>query len=188
MQNSVNQSQLRRLNQPPARYGIHQSGSRCPRRRPSCSPRGRRSSVRTERDDYGTVLDAESGESLIGGNVIIEGTAIGSTTDLDGHFTIKSVAPGSYNLVFSYIGYHSTTVRSVEVVAGRATTINLSLTPEAIGMDEVVVEAEAIRNSEGALLRERQKAAAVSDAISAQAIGRSGSPTAADAMSSCQCG
>ena len=130
----------------------------------------------------GTVHDAESGESLIGANVVIEGSAVGTTSDLDGHYVIKNVAPGSYNLVFSYIGYNSTTVRNVDVVAGKATTINLSLTPEAIGMDEVVVEAEAVRNSEGALLRERQKAAAVSDAISAEAIGRSGSSTAADAM------
>ena len=130
----------------------------------------------------GTVLDAESGESLIGANVIIEGTAVGSTTDLDGHYTIKSVAPGSYNLIFSYIGYNSTNVRNVEVAAGKVTTINVRLTPEAVGMDEVVVEARAVRNSEGALLRARQKAAAVSDAISAEAIGRSGSSTAADAM------
>ena len=73
-------------------------------------------------------------------------------------------------------------VQNVVVAASEVTTINVSLSPEAIGMDEVVVEAEAVRDSEAALLRERQKAAAISDAISAEAIGRSGSSSAADAM------
>lgn len=130
----------------------------------------------------GVVVDSETGETLIGATVTVPGTEMGITTDLDGRFQLGNMEPGTYELVFSYIGYHSKTVQGVEVSPGQVTEINLTLSPEAIGLGEVVVEAEAVRNAEAALLRERQKAAAVSDAISAELIGRSASSTAADAL------
>jgi TonB-dependent receptor len=130
----------------------------------------------------GTLVDSETGEPLIGANVQIEGTAIGTATDIDGNYTIKNIEPGTYDFVFSYIGYNPTTVENVEVAAGETKRLELSLTPEAVGMEEVVVEASALENTEAALLKQRQKAASVSDAISAEAIGRSGAGDAADAM------
>ena len=130
----------------------------------------------------GNVVDSETGETLIGVNILIEGTLIGSTTDLDGDYTISDVEPGTYNIVFSYIGYTGVTVTDVIVAAGEPTTVDLALVPESIGLDEVVVTARTLENTEASLLKQRQKAAAVSDAISAEAIGRSGSSTAADAM------
>lgn len=79
----------------------------------------------------GVVLDRD-GESIIGANVIIEGTSTGTVTDYDGNFDVD-VTPGT-KLVFSYIGYEtqvlaaannmrvileesSTTLQEVEVVA-----------------------------------------------------------------------
>lgn len=130
----------------------------------------------------GTVIDGDLGETLIGANVVIAGTLNGSTTDIDGKYAISGIAPGTYDLKFSYIGYNTATVTGVEVVAGETTTIDFTMTSEAIGLDEVVVEARAIQNTEAVLLRDRQKSAAVSDAISAEAISRSGSGDAAAAM------
>ncbi|MGI9175219.1 MAG: TonB-dependent receptor domain-containing protein, partial [Rhodothermales bacterium] len=129
----------------------------------------------------GVVVDAENGETLPGANVVVEGTSIGTTTDLDGRYELE-VAPGTYNIVFSYIGYNSATVQNAEVAADEPTRLEMQLTSEAVGMDEVVVEAVAIRNNEAALLKDRQKSNAVSDAISAESISRSGSSDAADAM------
>ena len=130
----------------------------------------------------GVLVDSETGETLIGANARIQDTAIGTATDIDGRFTIPNVEPGTYTLVFSYIGYNATTVRGVEVRAGETTRLELALTPESVALDEVVVEAAALENTEAALLRQRQKASSVSDAISAEAISRSGSSDAADAM------
>lgn len=130
----------------------------------------------------GTLVDAETGETLIGANAIVAGTAVGTATDLDGRYEIKNLDPGTYTLNFTYIGYNPTTVTGVEVVAGEATRIDLGLSPEAVGLDEVVVEATALQNTEAALLAQRQKASAISDAISAEAISRSGSGDAAAAM------
>lgn len=130
----------------------------------------------------GTVIDGDLGETLIGANVVIAGTVTGSTTDLDGKYSIPGIQPGTYDLQFSYIGYNTATVQGVEVVAGETTRIDFTMTSEAVGLDEVIVEARAIQNTEAVLLRDRQKSAAVSDAISAEAISRSGSGDAAAAM------
>ena len=130
----------------------------------------------------GVIIDQENGETLIGANVLIEGTMTGSTTDIDGRFQIPGLDVGSYTVIVSYIGYNSMTIQDVEVLDGETTVLELTMAPEAIGLEEVVVEARAIRNSEGLLLRDRQKAPALSDAISAETISRSGSSTASDAM------
>ncbi|WP_397546581.1 TonB-dependent receptor domain-containing protein [Rhodothermus marinus] len=130
----------------------------------------------------GTVVDAETGEPLIGVNVLVVEKATGAATDLEGRYEIADLAPGTYTLRFSYVGYVSQTVEGVVVRAGEVTRIDLSLAPESVGLEAVVVEARLLRNTEAALLAARQRAAAVSDAISAEMIGRTGSSDAADAM------
>ena len=51
----------------------------------------------------GQLVDAETGEPLIGASVVVEGTTQGSVTDIDGYFTQS--APARATLVFSYVGY-----------------------------------------------------------------------------------
>lgn len=130
----------------------------------------------------GTVVDSESGEILIGASVIIDGTTTGTTTDLDGHYELGGLEPAIYDIRFSYIGNNTKTVQHIRVEHGKRTRLDISLTPESIGMEEIIVEARSVQDTEAALLRARQKAAAVSDAISAEAISKSGSSDAADAM------
>ena len=57
----------------------------------------------------GTVLDA-AGEPIIGANVVVEGTTIGVITDMDGKYELE--APKGSNLVISYIGFSSKTVKA----------------------------------------------------------------------------
>lgn len=130
----------------------------------------------------GKAIDAETGDALPGVNVIITGTDRGAATDLDGVFRIARVPVGSYSVVASFIGYAKTTIDNVQVVDGQATTLNFTLAIEAVMGEEVVVTAAALKDSEGALLKDRQKAAAVSDAISSEAMSNSGAGDAAAAM------
>lgn len=58
-------------------------------------------------DIKGIVRDAQTGELLIGANVFIKDLSIGTTTGLDGSFMLKSVKPGSYNVMCSYISYQT---------------------------------------------------------------------------------
>ncbi len=58
----------------------------------------------------GNVFDQDSGEPIIYGNVRLEGTMLGTTTDLDGFFNLTNVPIGEYNLVVTYLGYDSTSI------------------------------------------------------------------------------
>lgn len=131
----------------------------------------------------GTVVDAATGEGVIGANVYFEGTTLGAASDLDGTFIILNVPAGKYTMIVEMIGYAKVTLTNLEVKDSETTRLGISLKSEAFTTDEVVVEARLLRNNEASLLRERQRALAVSDAISAEAISQSGSGNAAEAMS-----
>lgn len=130
----------------------------------------------------GTIVDDENGETLIGASAVVVGTTTGSAADLDGRYEITGLEPGTYDVRFSYTGFQAQTVEGVEVTVGETTTVDATLSSESVGLDEVTVTAEAARNSEAGLLKSRQKASGVSDAISAETISQSGSSNAADAM------
>ena len=132
----------------------------------------------------GAVLDRQTGDPLVGAIVFLEGTQIGITCDIEGRFQLFDVPVGTYVLASSMIGYQDASIIGVEVQDGEIAKLTITLAPEALELDdEVVVEAKALRNTGAALLKERQKAPAVSDAISAEEISRAGSGDAAEAMS-----
>ena len=91
---------------------------------------------------FGTITDASTGEPLIGCNVILQGTSFGAATNLDGTYIIINVPPGKYTLTASMIGYAKSNVTDVIVRSDLTTTINISITQEAISGDEVTVVAE----------------------------------------------
>ena len=53
---------------------------------------------------HGAVLDEETGESLIGVNVLLVGTKLGASSDLDGKFIVRDVPEGKYDVRISYVG------------------------------------------------------------------------------------
>jgi TonB-dependent receptor len=131
----------------------------------------------------GKLTDAQTGEPLIGATVRLQGTNLGAVSNQEGDFRIKKVPSQIYALVATYIGYAKTTVSEINVKPNEVTDVTLSLRPESIELEEEVVEAKALYNTEGALLKMRRKATAVSDAISAEQMSRSASGDAAEALS-----
>lgn len=91
----------------------------------------------------GTVTDDADGQPLIGVNILVEGSATGTVTDLDGSYRLS--VPADATLVFSYTGYTPETV----AVNGR-NTIDLTLTA-GTRLDEVVVTALGISREKKAL-------------------------------------
>lgn len=130
----------------------------------------------------GVVVDKQTGNPIPAARVAVVGTKLGAVANLNGKYTIKKVPIGTYSLSVSSLGYAKVTVTDVTVIDDKPSVYNITMTTEAIMTDEVVVEARALRNTEAVLLKDRQKAAAVSDAISAEAISQSGSGNAAEAM------
>jgi outer membrane receptor protein involved in Fe transport len=90
----------------------------------------------------GTVTDARTGEPLIGANVIIEGTLMGTATDFDGNILILNVGPGTYNLRATYVGYQDVIMENIKVSVSLTTEINFEMTEEALQTDAIVVVAE----------------------------------------------
>lgn len=93
----------------------------------------------------GKVLALDNKEGLPGVSVLIKGTQKGTTTDMNGDFSI--VVPDSKTiLVFSFVGY-----LSQEVVVGNRSLINISLAQDSKALEEVVVTALGIKRDKRAL-------------------------------------
>src|SRR3989339_1101990 len=87
----------------------------------------------------GTITDRESGEPLIGANVIIDGTSLGASTDINGEYIILSVPPGVYTVKASYIGYAAVTISNIRVSSNITTTQDIKLASTAIQVQAVEV-------------------------------------------------
>lgn len=90
----------------------------------------------------GEVKDASTGEPLSGVNVILKGTDLGAATDRDGTFFVLQIPPGIYEISASMIGYNKVIVKEVRIRIDLTTTIDISLTPGVVGLNEVTVISE----------------------------------------------
>lgn len=81
----------------------------------------------------GTVTDAQTGEPLPGVSILIQGTGQGAATDFEGDYSLEVPGPDAV-LVFSFIGYGSQ-----EITVGDRESIDVTLEPVALRMDEMVV-------------------------------------------------
>ena len=86
----------------------------------------------------GLVHDKETGQPLGYASIRIDGTTNGTASNYDGQFILKLDA-GNYKLIFSYVGYKTDTL-SISIPVEKK--INVSLQPEAVRLEEVVVSAK----------------------------------------------
>lgn len=93
-----------------------------------------------QRTVTGTVLD-ETGESLIGATVKVVDAPIGTTTDINGHYSL-SIPSSAKQLTFSYVGYKNLTLDITSKV------INVTLQPNSEVLDEVVVIGYGVRKKD----------------------------------------
>jgi len=96
------------------------------------------------REISGVVTSADDGLSIPGVSVVVKGTAIGTTTDFDGKYTISVPTEGKI-LVFRFVGM------TTQEVAISNSVQNVVMETESIGMDEVVVTAMGIKRSKKSL-------------------------------------
>lgn len=86
----------------------------------------------------GRVLDKETGAPLENVNIFLTNTTIGTSTDKSGKFIIKNIPYGTYNIIFSYIGYK---IENKNFYSYKPETFNynISLKPKAINLKQVNV-------------------------------------------------
>ncbi len=92
-------------------------------------------------DIRGTVFDKKSGEAMIFTNVVLRGTTIGATTDLNGFFSISNVASGNYTLSCTNVGYDTVTVE-IALKGNDIVNQKIFLSPKAIQLGDIEVTAK----------------------------------------------
>ena len=90
----------------------------------------------------GKVTESESGEPIVGANVIIEGTYLGAATDADGYYYINNITPGEYTVVISSIGYKKVFVKKVPIKIDLTFTLDVKMETTTISTKEVVITAQ----------------------------------------------
>ena len=129
----------------------------------------------------GTVLDDASGETIPFADIFIVETGGGTSSDLEGAFSVD-LDPGSYTFIVSFLGYSDLTINEVIVAEDKPTLLDVRLAQQGTMIDEVVVTAQQIRNNEAALATIKRKSVNVIDGISAQTFRKIGDGNAGAAI------
>jgi len=90
----------------------------------------------------GKVVDLQTGEALIGANVVVVGSSAGNNTDANGDYLIQNLDPGVYTLRCSYVGYQSITISNVRVNADLTSFQNFELPSQDIQVGTVTITAQ----------------------------------------------
>lgn len=130
----------------------------------------------------GIVKDAMTGEPIIGANVVIQGTQLGSSTDLEGKFLINNVAAGKYVLQISFVTYKTHLVNDVVVDNGKRISIDVQLSEDVSELSEVIVRGTRTVDNDFALLASIRESKLVVSGISAEMITRSPDRDAAEVV------
>ncbi len=131
---------------------------------------------------YGTITDKDaSNETLPYANVLIKGTSEGVTADENGKYSL-SIKPGSYILVFSFLGYDNSEA-VITITAGEKINLNKALGSEGYKLQDVVIISNGgNREKESALLLDQKNAVVIKQSIGAQEMSRKGVSDAAAAV------
>ncbi len=127
----------------------------------------------------GTVNDGQLNDILPFANIIIKGTSTGTTSDFDGKYTLD-VAPGTYTVEFSFVGYTTQQISDVVVKEGQTTLLDVTLS--GASLDEVVITTSARKNTEQSVLNLQKKSVQLLDGLSLESIKKSGASNVASAV------
>lgn len=121
-------------------------------------------------------------EPLPFANVIVKDTNTGTTSDFDGLYELANLNPGTYTIVYSFVGYETVEIDAILVEAGKVTTVNVPMGASAAALDEIVIRTSTRKESEVALLLEQKKATTIQQNIGSEELARKGVSDAAGAV------
>ncbi len=86
----------------------------------------------------GTVTDGDTGQPLVGAQIVVEGTNLGNVSNEDGYYFINNISVGVQSLTAQYLGYQTTT-NEQRILAGQTMTVDFRLSSEIIAADQAIV-------------------------------------------------
>lgn len=121
----------------------------------------------------GTLTDKQANNATLPfANAAIKGTAIGTTTDENGKYTF-TIEPGTYTIVFSFLGYENVE-ENFTIAAGQIVTIDKALGSGSYTLKDVLIQSSGSREKETAILLDQKKAVEIKQSIGAQEMSRKG--------------
>ena len=127
----------------------------------------------------GIVVDAQTGFTLGGATVVVEGTSISTLTNQQGRFALLNLPAGEHVLQVAYLGY-SEASQSITVVAGQVAEVRIEVAPAALEVEGFTVTGQ--RRGQAAALNQQLTAANVTNVVAADQIGRFPDSNVGDAL------
>ncbi|NUM49994.1 MAG: carboxypeptidase-like regulatory domain-containing protein [Flavobacteriales bacterium] len=129
----------------------------------------------------GNITDYKTKQSLPGAAIVIPGTAIGTSCDFDGNFTLKNIPSGKQNILVSFIGYNTDTLK-LNFTSGETKKVNIQLKESMINMNEFVITETKVTHTETAVMMEMKQAEQVVSGVSSEQILKTQDRTASDVI------
>jgi len=129
----------------------------------------------------GTVNDGEYNDILPFANVIIKDTQTGVLSDFEGKYSFE-LQPGTYTVVFSFVGYKTQEINEVQVKNGETVIVDITLNATAAKLDEVVIRTSLKRSTESSVLTLQKNSINLMDGLSLESIKASGASDIASAV------
>ena len=95
----------------------------------------------------GKIIDINSQLPLVGANIVIKSTSIGTISDDDGYFSIEDIPNGNYSISVSYIGYKTVYLSDIWVRPNAYDFLNVKLEQSIIQIDDITVEENFFKKS-----------------------------------------
>jgi hypothetical protein len=94
---------------------------------------------KANREISGKLKDAKTERPLIGANILITGTTLGTVSNDKGEFLFENLPSGSYSITFNYIGYEPQTINGINLIENKSEVIEVGLNESSILVKEVIV-------------------------------------------------
>lgn len=132
----------------------------------------------------GKVIDNNTGESLVGATVVAfeANPPIATVTDYDGNFSLENIPAGQHKIKCTFIAYQEQVIENVEVKSDKITILDVNMVSSDQEIAQVVVSANAVKNTETALMTMQKKSVTLLNGISAQSFSKMGDSDAASAV------
>lgn len=90
----------------------------------------------------GRILNETNNEAIPFSNILVVGTTIGSSSDIDGKFIITGIDPGFYQLQISSVGFKTLLTQEIQVVANKSVYVELKMEEQSYSLNQVTITAE----------------------------------------------